>query len=408
MRAAIRVKDVSKVFALADHGGGPVSLIEALRTGRREITTRHVQALDQISFEVAEGERVGIIGRNGAGKTTLLSIIAGLTEPTSGSVEVDGDLHAMLTVGAVLREDMSGRDNIFLDAAVHGRSRQQIDQVADEIIAFAELGEFIDRPVRTYSSGMKARLAFSMGAFINPDILVIDETLSVGDAFFAAKATRRMQEVAASGRIVIVVSHGLGSIVEMCSRCLWLDGGRLVMDGSPQVVTKAYEAAVREADEAELMRKFEGRLVSRAAPLHPLQLDAVEIIQRGDACKATALAMVPLAIVVRGRIDPARPTHDLELVLTRVDGRLVWRRRLGEVGKALPASGPFTVTINMDPFVLGADLYRFDVALLGQGCDGEVTSRVLEVIDEEGQVGGRPLIFYPPRIAARRLEDVKT
>ncbi|MGY3444257.1 ABC transporter ATP-binding protein [Bradyrhizobium sp. USDA 4473] len=307
MRAAIRVKDVSKVFALADHGGGPVSLIEALRTGRREITTRHVQALDQISFEVAEGERVGIIGRNGAGKTTLLSIIAGLTEPTSGSVEVDGDLHAMLTVGAVLREDMSGRDNIFLDAAVHGRSRQQIDQVADEIIAFAELGEFIDRPVRTYSSGMKARLAFSMGAFINPDILVIDETLSVGDAFFAAKATRRMQEVAASGRIVIVVSHGLGSIVEMCSRCLWLDGGRLVMDGSPQVVTKAYEAAVREADEAELMRKFEGRLVSRAAPLHPLQLDAVEIIQRGDACKATALAMVPLAIVVRGpdRSGPA-------------------------------------------------------------------------------------------------------
>ncbi|MCP1968328.1 ABC transporter ATP-binding protein [Bradyrhizobium elkanii] len=405
MRAVIRVRDVSKVFALADHGGGPVSLIEALRTGKREITTRHVQALDQISFEVAEGERVGIIGRNGAGKTTLLSIIAGLTEPTSGCVQVDGDLHAMLTVGAVLREDMTGRDNIFLDAAVHGRSRQQIDQVADEIIAFAELGEFIDRPVRTYSSGMKARLAFSMGAFINPDILVIDETLSVGDAFFAAKATRRMQEVAASGRIVIVVSHGLGSIVEMCSRCLWLDGGRLVMDGSPQVVTKAYEAAVREADEAELMRKFEGRFVDRVAPL---QLDAVEIIQCGDACNATALAMVPLLIVVRGRVDPARPAHDLELVLTRVDGRLVWRRRLGEVGKALPASGPFTVTINMDPFVLGADLYRFDVALHGQGCDGEAMSRVLEVIDEEGQVGGRPLIFYPPLIATRRLEDVKT
>ena len=406
MRAAIRVKNVSKVFALADHGGGPVSLIEALRTGKREITTRHVQALDQISFEVTEGERVGIIGRNGAGKTTLLSIVAGLTEPTSGSVEVDGDLHAMLTVGAVLREDMTGRDNIFLDAAVHGRSRQQIEQVADEIIAFAELGEFIDRPVRTYSSGMKARLAFAMGAFINPDILIIDETLSVGDAFFAVKATRRMREVAASGRIVIVVSHGLGSIVEMCSRCLWLDDGRLVMDGSPQAVTKAYEAAVREADEAELMRKFEGRVVSRAAA--PLQLDAVEIIQRGDACKATALAMVPLAIVVRGRVDPARPADDLKLVLTRVDGRLVWRRRLGEMGKALPASGPFTVTISMDPFVLGADLYRFDVALLGQGCDGEAMSRVLEVIDEEGQVGGRPLIFYPPLIAARRLEDVKT
>uniref|UniRef100_A0A974A2H6 ABC transporter ATP-binding protein n=1 Tax=Bradyrhizobium septentrionale TaxID=1404411 RepID=A0A974A2H6_9BRAD len=405
MRAAIRVRDVSKVFALADHGGGSVSLMEALRTGKREITTRHVQALDSISFDVAEGERVGIIGRNGAGKTTLLSIIAGLTEPTSGSVEVDGDLHAMLTVGAVLREDMTGRDNIFLDAAVHGRSRQQASDVADEIIAFAELGEFIDRPVRTYSSGMKARLAFSMGAFINPDILVIDETLSVGDAFFAAKATRRMQEVAASGRIVIVVSHGLGSIVEMCSRCLWLDDGRLVMDGSPQVVTKAYEAAVREADEAELMRKFEGSVVNRAAPL---QLNAVEIIQRGEARKATALAMVPLAIVARGRLDSTPPVQDLEVVLTRVDGRLVWRRRLSEVGMALPASGPFTVTIDMDPFVLGANLYRFDVALVGRGDDKESISCVLEVVDEEGQIGGQPLIFYPPRISARRLEDVKT
>ncbi|MGY4178321.1 lipopolysaccharide transport system ATP-binding protein [Bradyrhizobium sp. USDA 4518] len=405
MRAAIRVRDVSKVFALADQGGGPVSLMEALRTGKREVTTRHVQALDSISFEVAEGERVGIIGRNGAGKTTLLSIIAGLTEPSSGLVDVEGDLHAMLTVGTVLREDMTGRDNIFLDAAVHGRSRRQVDDVADEIVQFAELGEFIDRPVRTYSSGMKARLAFAMGAFINPDILVIDETLSVGDAFFAAKATRRMQEVAASGRIVIVVSHGLQSIVEMCSRCLWLDDGRLVMDGLPQVVTKAYEAAVHEADEAELMRKFEGSVAARAAPL---LLDAVEIVQRGGACRATALAMVPLAIVVRGRVDAARPAHDLEVVLTRVDGRLVWRRRLGEVGMALPVSGPFTVTIDMDPFVLGADLYRFDVALVGQGYDGEVISRVLEVLDEEGQVGGQPLIVYPPRIAARRLEDVKT
>lgn len=403
MPAAIRVRDVSKVFALSDHGGGPVSLVKALQTGKREVTTRHVQALDSISFEVGEGERVGIIGRNGAGKTTLLSIIAGLTEPSSGRVEVEGDLHAMLTIGTVLREDMTGRDNIFLDAAVHGRNRQQVDQIAGEMIEFAELGEFIDRPVRTYSSGMKARLAFAMGAFISPDILVIDETLSVGDAFFAEKATRRMREVAASGRIVLVVSHGLGSIVEMCSRCLWIDNGRLVMDGQPQVVTKAYQLAVHHADEAELRRKFEGIATSRSGSL----MRDVEIIQRGQACTASVLAMVPLQIVVQGRVDPERPANDLRIVLTRVDGRLVWQQSLKGVGLAPPLSGPFKFIIDMDPFVLGADLYRLDVAFAGERLETELTSRVLEVIDEEGQLGGQPLIFYPPRIFTRRLEDVE-
>src|SRR5258705_10546102 len=166
MRAAIRVRDVGKVFALAENGGGPVSLMRALRAGKRNVESRLVHALEGINFEIGESERVGIIGRNGAGKTTLLSIMAGLTEPTSGRVEVDGDVHAMLTIGAVLRDDMTGRDNIYLDAAVHGRSRDETDAIAGCIVEFSELGEFIDRPVRTYSSGMKARLAFAMGAFI--------------------------------------------------------------------------------------------------------------------------------------------------------------------------------------------------------------------------------------------------
>src|SRR5262249_12220707 len=316
-----------KVFALAEQGGGAVSLMEALRAGKREVKMRHVQALDCVNFEIAEGERVGIIGRNGAGKTTLLSIMAGLTEPTSGSVEVDGEVHAMLTIGTVLREDLTGRDNILLDGAVHGRRRDETVGVAEEIIQFAELGDFIDRPVRTYSSGMKARLAFAIGAFIDPDVLIIDETLSVGDAFFAAKATRRMQEVAASGRIVVLVSHGLASIVEMCSRCLWLDNGRLLMDGIPLTVTKAYEAAVHEADEAELMRKF-GRSGDGVAVSD--LLTRLEVIQDGQPRKATALAMVPVTIVVQGRVDPGRRARDLAICLTRVDGRLVWRRRLVE------------------------------------------------------------------------------
>src|SRR5450755_2330055 len=209
MTALVQATGLTKTFALAEAGGKSVSLLEALRAGRPEISMRNVHALRDVSFEIREGERVGIIGRNGAGKTTLLSLLAGITDPLSGRVEIVGDVHAMLTIGAVLRDEATGRENIYLDGVVHGKSRENIDAHVDEVIAFSELAEFIDRPVRTYSSGMKARLAFSMGTFIEPDILIIDETLSVGDVFFSAKASRRMKEITARGRIVIVVSHAL-------------------------------------------------------------------------------------------------------------------------------------------------------------------------------------------------------
>ena len=230
------------------------------------MTEREIRALQRVSFSIGSGERVGIIGRNGAGKTTLLSLLAGIAQPTSGEIEVLGNVHAMLTIGMVLRDEATGRENIFLDGAVHGHSPELIEELVPKIIDFVELGEFIDRPVRTYSSGMKARLAFTMGAFTVSDILIIDETLSVGDAAFSRKATRRMKELASEGQIVIAVSHSLSSIVEICDRCLWLDGGRLVMDGPAQEVTKAYAQAVDAADEAELKQKFESDGLRPASP----------------------------------------------------------------------------------------------------------------------------------------------
>src|SRR6185503_15052818 len=154
-----------------------------------------------------------------------------------------------MTLGTVLREEATGRENIYIDAEVQGKTRTEVAPLVDRIIDFSELGTFIDLPVRTFSSGMKARLAFSMLAFIEPEILIIDEVLSVGDAGFSRKAGARMQELARAGRIVLVVSHGMRSIVDMCSRCLWLDGGRIVMDGDPRAVTAAYEQSVRAADD---------------------------------------------------------------------------------------------------------------------------------------------------------------
>jgi lipopolysaccharide transport system ATP-binding protein len=402
MSARISAKDLTKIFALAEHGGGPVSLLEALRTGKRTVHTREVRALDVISFEIAEGERVGIIGPNGAGKTTLLSILAGLSEPTSGRVEVEGDVHAMLTVGAVLRDDLTGRENIYLDASVHGRKRGEIDAVASSIVEFAELGEFIERPVRTYSSGMKARLAFSMGAFINPDILIIDETLSVGDAFFAEKAKRRMREITANGRIVIMVTHGLASVVDMCTRCLWLDRGHVIMDGEPKTVTKAYETAVREADEKELTRKFaceEGAWRSGA----PVAIDSVELVQRGQSRQASIAAMVPLTFVIKGRAIAASRSSDLTLGLIRVDGRRIFSGSLSQASHTLPERGPFIVRVEMEPFVLGADLYRLDVTVCDEAGACSAQSRVFEIVDEEGQYGGKPLIYYPPLVTAKPM-----
>ena len=367
MKAFIQVENLCKSFVLAEKGSGPVSLWQALSAGQSETSYRELHALSGVSFKVDEGERVGVIGRNGAGKTTLLSILAGVAEPTSGKVEISGDVHAMLTIGAVLREETTGRENIWLDGAMHGKSHAGMERCVEDIVAFADIGEFIDRPVRTYSSGMKGRLAFAMGAFIEPDILIIDETLAVGDAFFADKAMRRMKEIAKQGRIVFMVSHGLSAIVDMCDRCLWLDQGRIVMDGKPDTVTAAYQAAVTQADEGELRRKFGEDVRSDVRP-DAGQLTGVVLSQDGKAIAATAAAFRPLTIEVSGLINGAGAGHgghrELEVSLIRVDGRPIWRECLSSPGLRLPDSGGFTVTIEFDPMLLGADLYGLDVQLI--------------------------------------------
>jgi lipopolysaccharide transport system ATP-binding protein len=411
MTAHIKVSDVSKVFALAETGGGPVSLREALRTGRREVRHREVRALQDVSFTIQDGERVGIIGRNGAGKTTLLSLIAGITTPTGGSIDVTGDVHAMLTIGAALRDEATGRENIYLDGAVHGRSPAEIEAHMDQIIEFTELGEFIDRPVRTYSSGMKGRLSFAMGAFIDPDILIIDETLSVGDAFFASKASRRLREMTSKGRIVLMVSHGLASITEMCSRCLWLDSGHLVMDGDAATVTQAYQASVEQADELELTRKF-GKSDPVPSRSDRGQLSALQVSQRGEDLGGTVAAFWPLNVTVEGSVSPrahssAEGRTDLLLRLLRVDGRVIWEDRLRRNNSRLPDEGAFRVGVALDPFILGASLYRLDALLEDEAGSIASISRVFEVVDEEGQFGGHPLLLYPPLMTTRRMDLVR-
>jgi lipopolysaccharide transport system ATP-binding protein len=213
-------------------------------------------ALRDLSFSVREGEVLGIIGRNGAGKSTLLKILCGITDPTSGEAAIRGRIGSLLEVGTGFHPDLSGRDNVFLNGSILGMSRQHVTEHFDEILAFAGVEEFIDTPIKYYSSGMRVRLAFAVAAHLEPEILIIDEVLSVGDAEFQEKCLGRMDSAARSGRTVLFVSHHMPSVKRLCSRCLWIDEGRLRMDGPVSETIHAYltpsGAAESEAADIDL------------------------------------------------------------------------------------------------------------------------------------------------------------
>ena len=198
-------------------------------------------ALRDVSFEVKRGEIVGIIGRNGAGKSTLLKVISGIFKPTEGKVVTAGRVAPMLELGSGFDMELSGHDNIFLNGAILGFSEEFLKSKYDEIVAFSELGEFIDMPLKTYSSGMLARLAFSVATMIEPEILIVDEILSVGDAAFQEKSRSRMMSMMSGGTTVLFVSHSLQQIREMCDRVIWLEHGEIRMLGETNTVCEAYE-----------------------------------------------------------------------------------------------------------------------------------------------------------------------
>jgi len=271
---AVRVEGLSKLYRLGRRRGEEVPFrSRAAKILRSAFRPRPPQptlwALDDVSFDVKQGEVLGIIGRNGAGKSTLLKILSRLSEPTRGRAIVNGRLGSLLEVGTGFHIELTGRENVYLNGAILGMRRSELDQKFDQIIDFAGVEAFLDTPVKYYSSGMYVRLAFAVAAHLEPDILIVDEVLSVGDIAFQRKCLGKMGEVASEGRTVLFVSHSMPTVKSLCNRAILLDGGKLVLDGAPDDVVAAYlrtddiprgEAVVRAGD--SVMGTGEARLRS--------------------------------------------------------------------------------------------------------------------------------------------------
>lgn len=376
----VRLTNVSKIFT---------------SDGGHQIT----KAVDDVSLEITSGDRLGIVGRNGAGKSTLLQLIAGLSAPTSGVVEVHGRVTAIMTLGLGLRDHATGRENIYLDGELQGKSRAEVNRVIDEVIDFSELGDFIEQPVRTYSTGMKARLAFSMLCHIEPELLIIDEALSVGDAAFARKATAKIREICARGTSVILVSHSMTAIRDICNRCLWLESGRLVMDGSPLEVTDRYIDSVRRADNRDAIARF-SRLAGNRSMVSGFDI-AVTLQQGDEADRRVLESGAPLDMVVTATV-PAGASCDIVVDVVRLDGTTVFAQRV-PAAEFTDSDGQLRLCLSMEPLVLGAAIYRLDAAVQTQAAPAAVCSIVFEVYSPVAMTGGKPMLHYPVSIAVEKV-----
>src|SRR6185369_15551619 len=248
---AIELDNVSKVYRRYS-GRHFATLKSALlqRSVLRDLQPSETfPALKDVSFRVPKGSAFGVIGRNGSGKSTALKVVAGITKPTSGTVRVDGRVSALIELGAGFHPELSGRENVFINGIMLGLSKREIEARFDEIVDFAELREFIDAPVKTYSSGMYMRLGFAVAIHVDPDVLLVDEVLAVGDEGFTHKCLDKFAEFRRRGRTILLVTHSLGLVERFCDEAVWLDHGRLEGDGDPKRVIGTYLSAVEKGEE---------------------------------------------------------------------------------------------------------------------------------------------------------------
>jgi len=333
-----------------------------LLTGRAMVGGDEVEefwALRDVDFEVARGEVVGIIGRNGAGKSTLLKILSRITEPSSGRVTVRGRVASLLEVGTGFHPELTGRENIYLNGSILGMSRAEIRRKFDEIVAFAEVDKFLDTPVKRYSSGMYVRLAFAVAAHLEPEILIVDEVLAVGDASFQKKCLGKMEEVAGHGRTVLFVSHNMAAVTRLCSRAMLLEAGRLVDRGSATSVVSSYFAAGGHGPAA---RTWEGRV---APGNEHARLKSAKVVARSGTILQRADIREPVGVEIG--FDVLRDAYPLtpNCHVYFEDGVCAFISSAvemnGSMGRLAP--GSYTATMWIPGNLLSEGMYNVGVAL---------------------------------------------
>lgn len=273
----IKAKNISKEY----HSKNNKQVIPVFS---RKNNTQVFKALDNVSFEIFEGERVGLIGSNGAGKTTLLNIISNFSTATSGSIDVHGEVNPIMDIGGSVQPELTGLENIYVAGDMYGKSKQEISDMIPELLEFIDIGDYINRPVKSYSSGMRAKLSFSLISFIQPEILIIDEVLGVGDINFYKKSSQKIQELCQKGKILLVVSHSMQTIKDFSDRCIWMDHGKIRMDGPTESVTKAYIEWSNEKMEAKMRTDLIEQYKTVSTKTGDIIMENIQLLHNSKDC----------------------------------------------------------------------------------------------------------------------------
>lgn len=349
MANRIEVLGVGKRYRLGERRDVRESLAALARREPRE--RREVWSLRDVSFSVPDGGALGIVGRNGAGKSTMLKVLMRVTTPTEGVSRTRGRVAALLEVGTGFHPELTGRENVFLNAAVLGMSRRDTVRRFDEIVAFAGTERFLDTPVKRYSSGMYLRLAFAVAAHLDPDVLIVDEVLAVGDAEFQRRCMTRMSEAEREGRTVVFVSHDLESLARLCARSVWLDGGRVKDDGPTEQVLRDY-----------LTSGFSAATARTHTSTGPVRLLAVRAEHPDGGSDTALLRDEPFRLVVEVEVTEDVPALDLAVWVTTARGTRVFDEALSDRGAAGLGVGRHRVALDV-PAILTTGDYTVGVWL---------------------------------------------
>jgi ABC-type polysaccharide/polyol phosphate transport system ATPase subunit len=391
---AIEVEGLSKRYRLGQNLGGYTTLRDSLPWSRRAENVQYLWALRDLSFAVPEGEALGVIGPNGAGKTTLLKILARITEPTHGVSRTRGRAGALLDVGMGFHPELTGKENLYLNAAILGMSRREVRRRYDEIVDFAGLEKFLDTPIKRYSWGMYLRLAFAVAAHVEPEIIIVDEVLAVGDARFREKCLNKMSEFGREGRTIVFVSHDLGSITQVCRRAIWLEHGEVKADGPSEDVVRRYvRGAFQETPQATFVLNPAQRVQLLSAAVVDPSGNVVDVPQRGEPLNLTVRFVVREALPL---VDIAFSIHDRRGIRVLDE---VWGADTG--GVLTIDDPPQEVEANLTvPPVLPAGDYVLGV-WLGSSYDGKFLDlealrfRVWPRSDDPADVSERDRIAQP-------------